>query len=776
MDATLPVYTISVRRLVEFLLRSGDLGVSGRFVGTNRGVEGTRGHQRLRKLRPASYLPEVTVEFRVPGRGVELKILGRIDGVLPDASPPWIEEVKTTEEPWSGPPHPLHVAQRDCYAAIYSIQQNLPEVDAVLTYFDLDTGLPTEFRDRRSRVELENFLQRLTEEFLNWAEWQQTWLGQRNSAAAELAFPFPFREGQRKLAVGVYRALRNGERLFAEAPTGTGKTMSVLFPALKVMADKQVERIFFLTARTAGAHSAQFAADVLQKQGAQLRVISLTARDKVCFCRKPESGITPETCPYANGYFDRVKTAVRELVDRGTVDAAAIREAALKHTVCPFELSLDASLWCDLIIGDYNYAFDPSSSLKRFFGEGKQNAILLVDEAHNLIDRGREMFSSELRQDHLQEVAAQLGKELRACRAVLKSAVKVLADSIESQTIPFTLEVPPEEFVSKLRRFLSTAEEWLVLNKPSAFRDDLLGLFFDVHRFVRCAEEWKAGMRCIVDATGMRLFCTNPSEFLDATLSNVHATVFFSATLKPLPYYQALLSGRPDDPATEITSSFPAENLKVIVAQYLSMELKTRSAAVEQLAQLIAAAVAVKGGNYLVYFPSFQYLGEVLPLLQEKLKECKLIVQEPNMELSAREAFLAEYSAGALTVGLAVLGGVFGEAIDLVGDRLIGVIVVGVGLPQLSFERNLIRQNFDSLEGNGFEMAYVYPGMNRVLQAAGRVIRSEEDRGIVLLIDRRFRETRYRSLFPSWWSPVFCPSEPKVLDELISFWQAGGSE
>lgn len=775
------VICVSVRELVEFICRTGDLGGRGEFVGPARALAGVRGHQRVQKARPAGYAKEVTLAHRVAANDFTLQIQGRIDGLLHTGESIWLEEIKTVDGAWDRNPNPLHWAQSKIYAFIYAHQKDLPALEVRLTYLDLDTELVMEFRERFSRAELEIFFTRITSEYLVWARAQFEWCRERDASIAPLAFPFAtYRPGQRPFAIAVYRTLARAGTLFAEAPTGIGKTVSVLFPSMKALGESRITKIFYLTARTTGRAVAEKAMAGLRHAGLRCRSVTLTAKDKICFNNgRP---CDPAVCPFALGYYDRNKPAMCDALQREALTRSAIEDVARRHNVCPFELSLDCALWVDVVIGDYNHVFDPAAKLKRFFGEETGDYAFLIDEAHNLVDRAREMFSAELRKEAVLATRRSIQEALPACAKALgrvNSLLRTLRKEAGAGEAQVKKELP-EELLPALRNFLKEAEAWLAQNRPALFRDELMDLYFIVAAFLRTADLYDERFVTLLegdrDSMRLRLFCLDPSRLLREALDRGKAAVFFSATLSPLDYFRHLLGGDESDSKMQLRSPFPPAHLRLLIEDGIQTDFKSRGNSYDAVANSIAALVAGRSGNYLVYFPSYKYLGEVLARFRELHPKVLTRVQTPAMSDAERDRFLASFMAETdqTQVGFAVLGGVFGEGIDLVGERLVGAVIVGVGLPQLCIERDLMRDFFEKHYGDGFDYAYTFPGMNRVLQAVGRVIRSETDRGVVLLIDARFRESRYRKLFPAWTQPEHVQGEKDIAEKVRDFWNRNG--
>lgn len=802
-----PVQTVSVRDLVEFVLREGDLGGERQFVGSDRALAGIRGHQKIQRSRPAAYQTEVPVELMVEAEDFTLHVRGRIDGLLVTAKEVLLEEIKTVQG-WDKQADPLHWAQAKFYGYIYVCDHSLVVIVIQLTYLELTTDKVTEFHETFTRDELATFFSETTAIYTDWVRQQYRWVRERNDSIKSLAFPFPkYRAGQRELAVSAYRVLSEGGRLFLGAPTGIGKTVSVLFPAIKALGEGKLERLFYLTARTIGRSVAEKSLADLRQAGLKLRAVTLTAKQKVCV--RDGQPCDQLTCPFAIGYFDRVKPAIRDALQREEITRSTLEAVAQKHQVCPFELSLDVSVWADAIICDYNYVFDPQVYLRRHFAEDGGRYGFLVDEAHNLMDRAREMFSADLESQEIGVVGRavkptvpRLAKALAKLSAALRSVANHEADSEEamepsnpmSELNLFPSQAPaavvdkegvcsrrefPDRLIEPLESALAEAEIWLARNVPSPFGEDLLALFFRMHAFRRTAEIYDDHFVTIVESKPeiqLRLFCLNPSRLLRQAMDRGKATIFFSATLTPMDYYRTLLGGEPEDPVLQLPSPFSPENLAVLIQDRIQTHFKGRAESLGDVVAAIGTLVECRRGNYLIYFPSYQYLNSVLQEFQSKYPAISVLVQKPGMTESEREAFLAAFSVehGETLAGFAVLGGIFGEGIDLVGERLIGAVIVGVGLPQLCVERDLIRDYFQEKNSAGFEYAYTFPGMNRVLQAVGRVIRSENDRGVVLLIDARFNEVRYRRLFPAWWKFMKVRNAETLRGVLHTFWDENG--
>jgi DNA excision repair protein ERCC-2 len=770
---------IAVRDLVAHVLRSGDL--SFEFLSPARPVDAIRIHQKIQQSRPANYSAEVAVSHLVETEWFQLTISGRIDGIYHDADGVLIEEIKTTTRSLDyveDNENPVHWGQVKAYAYMVALDEKLNALDAQLTYYQVDTGEIRNFKKHYRLSELETFFQGLVADYLQWATTIVNWEVLRDESIGKLEFPFgAYRPGQRDMAVAVYRAIKHNRQQLIQAATGIGKTMAALFPAVKALGEGLTAKIFYLTARTTGRFAAECALDELRTAGLELKSLTITAKDKTCF--NPDSACGPEECEFARGHFDRVNGALSDIFDQQAFTRAAVEQAARDHRVCPFEFALELSLWADCIICDYNYAFDPRVYLRRFFLEENGDYTFLVDEAHNLVDRSREMFSAVIHKQPLLDVRRALRHDqphIYTSLGKINSWMVKARKKCDASGPTHHENDPPEDLYPLLRSFLRSAERWLSRNLKTSFREELLDLFFAISGFIRVAEQYDDSyVTCfekIKKDVKLKLFCIDPSVQLGRALTRCKAAVFFSATMTPMGYFKYILGCDQNAAGMMLPSPFPVENLKLLVYDRISTLYRQRESTKQQVAQAIANLVRQKTGNYLVFFPSYEYMLMVLAAFQTEPADGEVIVQAPGMSEAEREEFLNRFGREnqQSLIGFAVMGGIFGEGIDLVGERLSGAVVVGVGLPGISYERDLIRDYFATHHSAGFEYAYQYPGINRVLQAAGRVIRTERDRGVVLLIDQRYGTHRYRSLLPAEWRPFKMRNEQKLIYALQEFW------
>jgi DNA excision repair protein ERCC-2 len=615
----------------------------------------------------------------------------------------------------------------------------------------------------------------------------QAWLERRDQSIQQFEFPYPgYRQGQRELAVAVYKTIRQKGRLFAQAPTGIGKTIATLFPAVKAVGLGLVTKIFYLTAKTPGRTVAEKALDDMRQAGLQFKSVTLTAKEKICFCTA--AGGDPEQCPFTKNYYAKARTALTENYQLERFTRPVIEAIAQRYELCPFEFSLDLALWVECVICDYNYVFDPRVYLRRFFDQTDEPYVFLIDEAHNLPDRAREMYSAELEKRAVLELKRLVKPQLPELAQALQEINQALIDKRkagEASGGPTLVEQElPDELLAALRRFIRQAESWLALNRPADFRQPLLEFYFQCNNYLRTADyfdQWYVSYFERQDGSGLkaRLFCLDPAPLLQVPLARSQAAIFFSATLLPMDYFQQVLTGSTDNPRLVLPSPFPRENTRLLIHHRISTRYARRQDSYEAIAAAIETICAARQGNYLIFFPSYAYLTAVVELLQARLPEEQLLIQAPGMKEAERDAFLARFSEAnsATLIGFAVMGGIFGEGIDLVGERLIGAVIIGVGLPQLCLERDLIKTYFDGQSRRGFEYAYQYPGLNRALQAAGRVIRTEQDQGVIILIDERFSQARYTNLFPHAWQHFRLVRDvAQIREQLAQFWTETASK
>lgn len=777
------IIRISVRSLVEFILREGDIDnrVSGSME-KDAMLLGGKIHRKIQSRMGTNYTAEVPLKIQMPCDGFVLQIEGRADGVLKDDGKVLIDEIKGILRSLEHleAPVPVHLAQAKCYAYIYAVQNSLKCIDVQMTYCQMETEGIRRFCQEFEFQELQTWFQDLVTQYEKWAKFEIEWRNVRNDSIRQIEFPFPYREGQRDLVASVYRTILRKKKLFIQAPTGVGKTMATVFPAVRAVGEGLGEKIFYLTAKTIMRTVAEQAFSLLKEKGLLYKTITLTAKEKICFCEEAECN--PDACPYAKGHFDRVNDAVFDLITHsGDWSREVLEEQAKKHMVCPFEMSLDVSNWADAVICDYNYAFDPQAHLKRFFSEsGKGEYLFLIDEAHNLVERGREMYSASLYKEDLLEV-----------RKLVKAEDPKLAKGLSECNQQF-LELKREcehyqilksvsHIALKLMNVLSKLEDYLEECKDAEKKKRVLDFYFAVRSFLNVHdimdENYVIFSEMMEDGRfQIKLFCVNPAVNLQNYLEQGNSTIFFSATLLPVHYYKKLLSVEKDDYAVYAHSSFPQENKFLFIGTDVSTRYTRRGESTYQrFARYIAVMAEQKKGNYMAFFPSYRFLEEVHTCFLECVDhEVDSICQVSYMDEEQREEFLEEFEQERekSLVAFCVMGGIFSEGIDLTDDKLIGAVIAGTGLPQVCTEREILKQYFNAADMDGFDYAYLYPGMNKVLQSAGRVIRTESDRGVILLLDDRFRAMRYREVFPREWQQYQLGSVKNLEQEIRTFWES----
>lgn len=779
---------ISVRALVEFILREGNL--DSRTTGKtdlSAMQAGGRLHRKIQKRMGAGYHAEVPLKTRIPMGEFDCIIEGRADGIFEEAGLTFIDEIKGVYRDLHLIERPVgvHLAQALCYASIYAEQQELPEMGIQLTYGNLETEEVKYFRETRTREQLREWFGRLTQEYEKWAAFQFEWRKIRRDSIRPLEFPFPYREGQRELAAGVYRTIARKKRLFIQAPTGVGKTVSAVFPSVKAVGEGLGDRIFYLTAKTVTRTVAEEAFRVLRRNGLRMKTVTLTAKEKLCIC--DEVQCNPDACPHAKGHFDRVNQAVFELLTEGPdeLNREVILEQAYKHRVCPFELSLDTASWTDAVICDYNYVFDPNVRLKRFFAEGQKGEYLfLIDEAHNLVDRGREMFSASLCKEDFLELKRKLNGRYKKAERCLERCNKYLL-GLKKECDTYQIHEDVGAFVLQL---LSLSTELDRIREEGNAEPELMeavtDFWFQVRDFLNTAEQLDENY-VIYSEIGedghfrLKLYCVETAKNLRECLDKGNAAVFFSATLLPMPYYKHLL-GDGEDYAVYARSPFLREHRLLLLGKDVSSRYTRRNRdEYERIAEWLAVMAGGKKGNYLAFFPSYRMMQEVFEVFLEQHEEtAECVMQHAGMKEEEREAFLKQFEETAglcgrekSRLGFCVLGGIFSEGIDLKGDALIGTAVIGTGLPQICHEREILRGYYEERGMDGFAYAYRYPGMNKVLQAAGRVIRTDEDRGVILLLDNRFLGSDYRRLFPLEWEGYQTSGLSEARKKIGAFWE-----
>ena len=785
MDENLPVIRISVRNLVEFILREGDIdNRTGGGQDPENMQMGSRIHRKIQRQMGADYQAEVPLKTEIVCDGFTLKIEGRADGLIHTKEQVMVDEIKGVLRELDRVQEPagIHLAQAKCYASMVAEQEGVDEIGVQMTYCQMETEEVKRFQYSYQSNELKVWFDEVIRQYKKWAKFQIEWRKARNASIKGIEFPFPYRKGQRDLAVSVYRTILRKKKLFIQAPTGVGKTISTVFPAVKAVGEELGEKIFYLTAKTITRTVAEQAFETLREQNLKFKVITLTAKEKICFCE--ETSCNPDDCPYAKGHFDRVNDAVYELLMQEDVMSREVLEAqARKHKVCPFEMALDVSTWVDGVICDYNYVFDPDARLRRFFAEGGAGGYLfLIDEAHNLVERGRQMYSAELCKEDFLSVkklvkgeAPRFAKRLEACNKILLAMKKECENYKVLDNI--------SHFGIQLMNVLSETDRYLEECVDKEVRETVLNFYFQVRSFLNIYDgldenyvvytEYQENGRFV-----LKLFCVNPAANLQKCLDKGNSAVFFSATLLPIQYYKRLLSTEKDNYAVYIDSSFDTKKRLLMNGVDVSTRYAMRSREMYQrYATYIFRVVKAKMGNYLIFFPSYRFMEDVYQeftqLLASDEEEMELVIQQKHMDEEERENFLRAFEMGRekSLIGFGVLGGIFSEGIDLTNEKLIGTLIIGTGLPQVCNEREILKSYFDQKGLYGFDYAYRYPGMNKVLQAAGRVIRTEDDRGVILLLDERFQREKGKEIFPKEWADCERCRLDIVEEKIRLFWE-----
>ena len=749
----------SVRGIIEYILKSGS--IDDRFIGSTRALDGTIAHQKLQASNEEiyeNYEKEVRLKYEFEIDNVILILDGRADGIIFENNEVYIEEIKSTNRSLiqiNEDYNELHWAQAKFYAYIYSIQNNLEKINIRLSYFNLETEEVKSFNKKFNIEKLEEFVFSIINEYKKWVLLKSTLVGERNKSIYNLQFPFEkYRKGQRELAINSFNTIKEKAVFFVQAPTGIGKTISTIFPAIKSLGESRGERIVYLTAKTITRTVAEEALNKLNEKGLRCKSITLTAKEKICF--KDKVICNPDNCEYALAYYDRINNSILKIIrEEDNFTREKIEEYAKRENLCPFELSLDLSLWCDVIICDYNYAFDPRARLKRFFEEDVDNNILLVDEGHNLVDRARSMFSAEIYKENILKVSklikGRAPKLYKSLNSINKYLIEIRKEVQELEVNSLHKNEQYKELNKLLRIFLNECDEYLVKSFNTEGYDEVRDLYFDIRSFISISELYSKEYVTLVELNKndvkIKLFCINPSKNLSKIVQEAYSTIIFSATLSPINYYIDLLGGDDKSYRMRLPSPFKKENLKVYVNS-LNMRFKKREENIDKLCNIIYEFKEELKGNYMVFLPSYIYLNKIYSRYIELYGDKNTICQAEVLSEIERESFLNEFKEESNILAFCVIGGVFSEGIDLPGRRLIGSIIVGVGFPKISNEGDIIREYYDE---NGFDYAYIYPGINKIMQAVGRVIRREEDKGRVLLIDDRYKSLKYKSLLPREW-------------------------
>ncbi len=747
----------SVRNLVEFCMKNGDL--DNRFSTSARAVEGTKAHQKLQKENAEiydNYKSEVYLSYDFNVKNVVLSIEGRADGIIIEDNKVIIEEIKSTYKKYNyiDDLNELHWAQAKIYAFIYCIKNNTNNIIIKLSYVQLDNNEVKSFERNFSKQDLMEFTLKIVNEYIEFALITYERRKKRNESARIVPFPFDkYRVGQRKLIEIAYNTIKQKEILFAQAPTGIGKTISTIFPAVKALGQGVGERIVYVTSKVINRTVANEAVEKLRKEGLNFLSITLTAKEKLC-CNHVFD-CNPEVCRYAQKYYEKVKIPIKEIIlNESNISQETLQIYAKQYEVCPFELSLDVCMYCDVIIGDYNYIFSPRTSIGRLI-ESDGN-IVLVDEAHNLIDRSRDIYSATLEKDTiLQCKKITKGRVNSILKKINSFFIDLRNECIHRETESFYEKEQPKELIKLLRTFLKESEQLLAKGNKFEGYNDVLELYFEIYSFVNISELYNENYVTIIEKNSnniiLTIFCIDPSTNLKNYISKAYSTIFFSATLSPINYYIKMLGGDNNTYRVRLDSPFNKENLNVYLSP-INIKYNYRQKTIDNVIDKINSFVNDKIGNYIVFCPSYAYLNMLMNNIhQNHFEKYILKEQKVNMTDEEKNELLNEFKEKRNLILFCVLGGMFGEGIDLPGEQLIGSIIIGVGYPKIEIRNEIIREFYND---KGYEYAYIYPGMNKVQQAAGRVIRSENDKGTILLIDDRFAANKYKVLLPLEWYPI----------------------
>ena len=749
----------SVRGIVEYVLKSGSL--DDRFMSMGRAMEGTIAHGKLQKDNEniyEDYQKEVKLQWRFIRDNVELTIEGRTDGIIKESNNVIIEEIKSTyksliyiEEDYNE----LHWSQGKFYGYIYCKENNLNRIRIRLSYYDLNTDEVKSFEKEFIFTELEAFALELVEKYMKVVLLKITFIEERNKSIEEIEFPFPsYRKGQRELAVTCYNTIRNNGVLFAQAPTGIGKTISTIFPAIKGLANNMGERIIYLTSKTITRVVAEEAYDMLIKNGLKMKIVSITAKEKSCL--NDEVKCNGDDCKFAKDYFSKIDNVIEDIVrHENIISRDVIRKYSEKYQVCPFELSLDLTEWCHGIICDYNYAFDNRVRLKRIFEEDNKSNVILVDECHNLIDRARSMYSGEIFKSDVMKINKILKGKVpalyKASNLINKEIIEIRRELEESNLRITYNNIQYKELIKAMKLFIKEADEYLVKGKGTEGYEEVMDFYFKCRSFVSINELYSDKYTTIIEKLKndlkVKIFCIDPSDNIKEIISSSYATILFSATLWPMKYYIDLLGGDEKSYRLRLDSPFKKENLRTFISP-LNMKYTMREDNIPKLCELIYKFKEKNPGNYIVFLPSFEYLKKVAEIYLKIYSDEDILLQKENINEVEKEEFLENFRENSKVLAFAVVGGMFSEGVDLPGKRLIGAVIVGVGFPKISIENDIIANYFAE---RGFDYAYTYPGINKILQCAGRVIRTEKDKGSILLVDSRYLSKKYKDMLPPAW-------------------------
>ncbi len=799
MDERKEQIFVSVRSLVEFIYRSGDLDNRSYTASEKAMAEGNRIHRLLQKREGIGYQAEVSLSHSFFTGRYEIVLEGRADGIIsaycpnPIGNPEetaicYVDEIKGTYRSMRHikQVEQVHLSQAKSYAYMYLVREELEEIGVRITYCNMETEEVRYFHFRYTKEEIEAWFFETMAAYQKWTDYSYDWKNRKVKSIQSMQFPFPYREGQKQLLAYVYQSVKEEKKLFLQAPTGVGKTISTIYPSLKAVGEGMGDKIFYLTAKTITRTVAEQTFSLLKGVGLACKTLTLTAKDKICPMEK--TNCTPVACERAKGHFERVNDCMYEMLTREeTFVAQTIAQYASEYKVCPFELSLDLSLFVDAIICDYNYVFDPRAYLRRFFGENsKSKHIFLIDEAHNLLERGRDMYSASLYKEHVLSLKAKLkesGEGLYHVKKILVSLNKINTEMLAFKRSGEGLILlhSIEYFVRLLERLKEQMDAHLEEVDDSPVKEEILEFYFELSHFLSIYDihNDKYVIYGLENEQGeffVKMLNVDPCENLAICMQRGRSTTLFSATFLPIQYYKSLLGGVEEDYEAYAHSVFESKKRGVFIASDVSSKYARRTQSeYEKIAYYIYATIQAKDGNYLVFCPSYAYMERLCAAMDlEQMKDFLSVrIQKESMTEEEREEFLRAFEENRAQnlVGFCVMGGIFSEGIDLREESLIGAIIVGTGFPMVGEERELLKSYFDEELGGGFDYAYRYPGMNKVLQSAGRVIRTVKDEGVVVLLDERFLQKEYQQLFPREWETIVTVNSNTVEDAIQDFWE-----
>lgn len=768
---------ISVRNLIEFVMRSGD--IDNTFKDNTRMIEGIRAHQKIQKSYGDNYTKEYYLKDKTEYKDVTFQVEGRADGIIKNGTSYVVDEIKSTKRNLEDidDSNYLHWAQAMCYAYFLAKIKNLESIDIQLTYVSTEDYKIKNFNRNFSFIDLKDFYFNLLKQYIDFSKILTENIKRRDFTAENLDFPYDnYRKGQRKMAVAIYKSILDHNNLFVDAPTGIGKTISSIFPSVKAIGEGLIDKIFYLTSKSTTGNEAIKALKLLEEKGLEMLSLHITSKEKVCL--NDQVKCNPSDCPFAKGHFDRVNDAIKDIISNETIiDYETLTSYSEKHKVCPFEFELDVAIYSDFIICDYNYVFDPNAYMRRFFEEVISRYIFLIDEAHNLLDRSRDMYSFKFTNKEFIELREYFDED-RDKRIL--SNIGDIIDEFDKNYIKFgkklnySTEKHLDSIDEKLIKLNKSLEKFLIAEKINKNYDIILDEYFNITRYLKISDSFIDGFYNIIsydDVEKVKTFeikCIDPSDILKNKYKLSVSTTFFSATLSPIMFYVNIL-GANDALKLRLESPFNADK-QLIMQKSISTRYKDRSINITNISDSINEFVKTKNGNYFIFFPSFNYLEAVAGDYMVRYDE-NIIIQDRNMTKIERDNFLNKFTVKSTEVAFLVLGGIFSEGVDLVGEKLIGTMIISVGMPGVSYDRNLIKKHFDKKGLNGFDYSYTYPGINRIFQAAGRVIRSDGDYGIVYLVDDRYARNKYKMLYPRHWQNILYLNNSSNVKEINDkFW------